>query len=143
MSQIQLSRQIYDKVLEHAAKHNQTPDRFVEDLLTAQLLPAHPYVEVIQSRSQPRAVIKETRIGVDVIVGYFQAGYTPQQIADEILPHLTPAQVYDALSYYEDHRATIDEMLQTNTPETWQAHLNQRLGKQAAAKLLGESDEKN
>jgi hypothetical protein len=71
-------------------------------------------------------------------VGYTQAGYTVQEIAADILPHLTPAQIYDALSYYEDHRVQIDEALNSNTPEMWQAQLEQRLGRQAAAKVLGQ-----
>jgi len=34
---------------------------------------------------------------------------------DEILaalPHLTPSQVYDALSYYHDHRDEIDQLIE-------------------------------
>jgi uncharacterized protein (DUF433 family) len=138
MSQIELSPQLYHKVQEAATRYNQTPDRFVEDLLSQYLLPAHPYVDITQGTGQPRAVIKGTRVGVDVIVGYTQAGYTVQEIAADILPHLTPAQIYDALSYYEDHRVQIDEALNSNTPEMWQAQLEQRLGRQAAAKVLGQ-----
>lgn len=140
MSQIEISPNLYNKVVEAAAKSNQTPDQFVETLLTAQLQPVHPYVEILQSRSQPRPVIKGTRVGVDVIVGYSQAGYTPQEIAVDILPHLTVAQVYDALSYYEDHRVQVDEILEMNTPENWQTYLEQRLGPKAAAQLLGRSN---
>jgi uncharacterized protein (DUF433 family) len=140
MSQIQLSQQIYNKVVEVANKQNQTPDQFVEQVLSTQLLPAHPYVEVIQSRNQPRPVIKGTRIGVDVIVGYSQAGYTPQEIAADILPHLTLAQLYDALSYYEDHRDQLDEMLKNSTSEIWQDRLKQRLGQPDAAQLLGQTN---
>lgn len=138
MSQIQISQHVYDKVREYAARNNQTPDRFVEDLLTAQLLPPHPYVEIIQGQEQPRAVIKGTRIGVDVIIGYTQAGYTPPEIAADILPHLNLAQIYDALSYYEDHRIQIDEVLQSNTPEIWQTRLQQKLGDKAVKQLLGQ-----
>lgn len=140
MSQIQLSQQIYNKVVEVANKQNQTPDQFVEQVLSTQLLPAHPYVEVIQSRNQPRPVIKGTRIGVEVIAGYSQAGYTPQEIAADILPHLTLAQLYDALSYYEDHRDQLDEILKNSTPEIWQDRLKQRLGRRDAAQLLGQTN---
>jgi len=51
------------------------------------------------------------------IVGYQQAGYTPHEIAIDILPHLTPAQVYDTLGYYEDHRADLDADMAANTEE--------------------------
>ncbi len=82
-------------------------------------------------------MIKGTRIGVDVIVGYTQAGYSPQEIATDVLPHLTLAQVYDALSYYEDHRAFIDSSLQTHSSEAWRERLRQRMGAAAAEQLLG------
>ena len=72
----------------------------------------------------------------DVIVGDTQAGYSPQEIADDMLPHLTPAQIYDALSYYEDHRPQIEAILQANTPEAWQARLGQQLGQETSARLM-------
>jgi uncharacterized protein (DUF433 family) len=133
---IRLPKTLYDRVAEQAAKHSRPPGRLIEEILTEQLMPQHPYVETLQSRSGPRAAIKGTRIGVDVIVGYAQAGYTPREIVENILPHLTLAQVYDALSYYEDHRAAIDASLQLNTPEAWRERLHQRLG-DAAARLVG------
>ena len=101
-------------------------------------MPHHPYVEVFSSRSGPRPVIKGTRVGVDVVVGYSQAGYTPHEIVETILPQLTLAQIYDALSYYEDHRAKVEQSLQTNTPDAWRNALQQRLGRESAGKLLGE-----
>jgi uncharacterized protein (DUF433 family) len=101
------------------------------------MIPTHPYIETTSSRSGPRAVVKNTRVGVDVIVGYIQAGYTPQEIATDILSHLTLAQIYDALSYYQDHRASIDEALQANTSEAWCERLRQRFGP-AVARLLGD-----
>ncbi|MCB0208214.1 MAG: DUF433 domain-containing protein [Anaerolineae bacterium] len=143
MSKIQISQQMYDKVAEVAAQRNQTPDQFVENLLATQLLPPHPYVEVIQSRSQPRAVIKGTRVGVDVIIGYMQAGYSPQAIAANILPQLSLAQIYDALSYYEDHRIEIEAVLSSNKPENWQEYIKHKLGKEASAQLLGQQDVKS
>lgn len=101
-------------------------------------MPSHPYIETVQGRSGLRAVIKGTRIGVDVIVGYTQAGYAPHEIATEILPHLTLAQIYDALSYYEDHKSTIDQVLRSNTYESWRERLRQRMGAANAGQLLGE-----
>jgi uncharacterized protein (DUF433 family) len=134
---IDLPKRLYDVLAERAALRDQTPSSLVQELLTEVVMPRHPYVETVQSRSGLRAVIKGTRVGVDVVVGYTQAGYTPQEIATNILPHLTLAQIYDALSYYEDHRTMIDEALQTNTSEAWRERLRQRLGGPAAAQLLG------
>jgi hypothetical protein len=40
-------------------------------------------------------------------------GYSIEEILDG-LPHLTPAQVYDALSYYHDHQAEIESDIATS-----------------------------
>ena len=84
-----------------------------------------------------RPIIKGTRIGVDVVVGYTRAGYTPQEIAAEILPQISLAQVYDALGYYEDNRESMDADMAAHTPEAWQARLRQEMG-ESATLLLGE-----
>ncbi len=135
---VPLPKSLYDQVVQRAATRNQAPARLVEEILSEELMPHHPYVEVLSSRSGPRPVIKGTRVGVDVVVGYSQAGYTPHEIVETILPQLTLAQIYDALSYYEDHRAEVEQSLQTNTPDVWRNALQQRLGSESAGKLLGE-----
>jgi len=56
-----------------------------------------------------------------------------------MLPHLNLAQVYDALSYYHDHTAEIEEALATNTVDAWQERLKERLGEPAYARLTGEA----
>ena len=135
---VPLPKSLYDQVVRQAASRNQAPARLVEEILSEELMPRHPYIEVIASRSGPRAVITGTRVGVDVIVGYSQAGYTPRELVETILPQLSLAQVYDALSYYEDHRAEVEQSLQNNTPAAWRNTLQQRLGHEAAGRLLGE-----
>ena len=35
-------------------------------------------------------------------------------------PILSPAQVYDALAYYHDHKAEMDRLLEEATHEYWQ-----------------------
>ncbi|MBI4789666.1 MAG: DUF433 domain-containing protein [Chloroflexi bacterium] len=56
------------------------------------------------------AEIKGTGIDVWAIVGYHRLGKTAEQIR-ESFPHLSLAQIYDALSYYYDHPAEIDAIL--------------------------------
>jgi hypothetical protein len=36
------------------------------------------------------------------------------------IPHLTVAQVHDALSYYYDHSAEVEAHIQTHSEEAWQ-----------------------
>jgi uncharacterized protein (DUF433 family) len=136
---IRISEKVYQVVEKEAAVRHQSPDKFVEDWLARQLLPQHPHIEVVESRSGPRPVVKNTRVGVDVIIGYNRAGYTPEQIAAELLPHLTLAQVYDALSYYHDHMDEIESLLEANSTTAWQERLRQQMGDTAYARLTGET----
>ena len=53
-------------------------------------------------------IIKGTRTTVKAIVGYHKLGLSVEEIL-EGLPHLTPAQVYEALSYYYDHQPEIEQ----------------------------------
>lgn len=55
-----------------------------------------------------RPIVKGTRTTVKAIVGYYKMGLTVEEIL-EGLPHLTPAQVYEALSYYHDHQSEIEQ----------------------------------
>lgn len=135
---IQLPAKLYTMLAERAARREQTPARFVESLLTELILPPHPYVEVVESRSGPRPVVKGTRVGVDVIMNYIQAGYSPRDLVNDFFPHLTLAQIYDVLSYYEDYRAVIDAAMETHTPEAWRQRLTQSLGETAVAQLFGD-----
>ncbi len=136
---IRVSKRVYQALAKEAAARHQSPDKFVEEWLARRLLPQHPHVEVVESRSGPRAVVKNTRVGVDVIVGYNRAGYTPEQIAGDLLPHLTLAQVYDALAYYHDHVDEIDAVMKANSTDAWQERLRGRMDSAAYARLTGKA----
>jgi len=58
-------------------------------------------------------VITGTRTSVRAIVGLWRLGVMPEAILNH-LPHLTLAQVFDALSFYLDHQAEIDESIERN-----------------------------
>jgi uncharacterized protein (DUF433 family) len=45
----------------------------------------------------------------DVVSVRDLGGLTPEEIAANVYPELTLAQVYAALAYYEDHRAEVDQ----------------------------------
>jgi len=63
-----------------------------------------------------RPIIKGTRTPVKAIVGYYKMGLSVEEIL-EGLPHLTPAQVYEALSYYHDHQAEIEQDIEESRVE--------------------------
>jgi len=52
-------------------------------------------------------IITETRASVRAIVGLWRMGIMPEEILNH-LPHLTLAQVFDALSFYLDHQIEIN-----------------------------------
>jgi uncharacterized protein (DUF433 family) len=63
-----------------------------------------------------RPIIQGTRITVKAIVGYYKLGLSTEEII-EGLPHLTPAQVYEALSYYHDHSSEIEQDIEEGRVE--------------------------
>ena len=61
-------------------------------------------------------IIKGTRISVRLIAEYENAGKNADEIV-AMYPHITHAQVYDALSYYYDNKEEIDRYREENTEE--------------------------
>jgi uncharacterized protein (DUF433 family) len=58
-------------------------------------------------------IIAGTRTSVRAIVGLWRLGTMPEEIPSH-LPHLTLAQVFDALSFYLDHQAEINDYIDRN-----------------------------
>jgi hypothetical protein len=75
---------------------------------------------------------------VSIIIGYLRLGETPESLVGQILPHLTVAQVYDALSYFHDHRDDIEQELLENSEERGRAYLRERLGKAGYLPVTGQ-----
>ena len=79
----------------------------------------HPYVERKKRVCGGRPVIRGTRFPVSSIVWNHKLGLTVEEILREF-PHLSPAQIHDALSYYYDHRTEIEEEIQqAQSLDTW------------------------
>ena len=58
-------------------------------------------------------IIEGTRTSVRAIVGLWRLGTMPEEIPTH-LPHLTLAQVFDALSFYLDHQTEINQYIEQN-----------------------------
>jgi uncharacterized protein (DUF433 family) len=58
-------------------------------------------------------VIEGTRTPVRAIVETWRRGITPEEIPSH-MPHLSLAQVFEALSYYSDHQAEINRHIERN-----------------------------
>jgi uncharacterized protein (DUF433 family) len=62
---------------------------------------------------QGEPIIAGTRTTVRAIVGLWRLGISPEEIPTH-LPHLTLAQVFDALSFYLDNQAEINDYIERN-----------------------------
>jgi uncharacterized protein (DUF433 family) len=58
-------------------------------------------------------IIKGTRTPVRAIVETWRMGVAPEEIP-KVLPHLTLAQVFSALTYYSDHQDEINNYIERN-----------------------------
>lgn len=77
----------------------------------------HPYITVKEGICGGSPAIKGTRIPVWAIIGYYkELNYSIEDILKQ-LPDLSPAQIYDAFSFYYDHQKEIDKELDLNTDE--------------------------
>jgi len=74
---------------------------------------AHRYVVINDQILGGEPIIEGTLTPVRAIVELGRQGLTPETIPTR-LPHLSPAQVFDALSYYSDHQAEIHQHIDRN-----------------------------
>jgi len=86
----------------------------------------HPYIVRVKGVCGGRPIIKGTRISVRDIAGLYKAGDTVEEIL-QTHPHLTPAAVHDAISYYHDHQSAIEQELRENRIEYILAKYNATL----------------
>jgi uncharacterized protein (DUF433 family) len=73
----------------------------------------HPYVTRAENILSGEPIIKGTRTPVRAVVEHWKFGDAPEEIVRK-LPHLRLAQVFDALGYYDDHRAEIEHAIALN-----------------------------
>lgn len=78
---------------------------------------AHRYVVSSPEVLGGERVIESTRTPVRAIVELWRSGVPVEEITID-LPHLTLAQVFDALSYYSGHTVEINSHIEANrSPE--------------------------
>jgi uncharacterized protein (DUF433 family) len=76
----------------------------------------HPHIVRVEGVAGGQPVIAGTRISVAFLARLLRAGDQPADII-ATYPHLEPAAVYDALSYYLDHRDEIDGYIGETAPD--------------------------
>lgn len=93
----------------------------LRDLVFAQLGPSsaseaptsHRYITRVDGILSGEPIIAGTRTPVRAVVEHWKFGDSPETIVRK-LPHLRLAQVFDALSYYDDHRDEIEQAIARN-----------------------------
>lgn len=98
-------------VLEEQAQHVRT--LFVSQNDGKQKATEHPYIAQVDSILSGEPIVRDTRTPVRAIVEYWKLGNHPEEILQK-LPHLRLAQIFDALSYYDDHREQIEHYIALN-----------------------------
>jgi uncharacterized protein (DUF433 family) len=73
----------------------------------------HCYITADDDILGGEPIIRETRTPVRAVVELWRLGISPEEIPLRF-PHLTLAQVFDALSYYSDHQAEINVLIEQN-----------------------------
>ncbi|MCY7278306.1 MAG: DUF433 domain-containing protein [Phormidesmis sp. CAN_BIN44] len=73
----------------------------------------HLYVIRDEQILSGEPIVKGTRTPVRAIVETWRMGVAPEEISNG-LPHLTLAQIFDALSYYSDHQDEINGYIDRN-----------------------------
>ncbi len=86
----------------------------------------HPYIVRIEGVCGGRPIVAGTRISVRTIAERVRLGDSPEQIVKDF-PPLTLAEVYDALSYYHEHRIEIEaEMVANREALAWVTNRSDR-----------------
>jgi uncharacterized protein (DUF433 family) len=74
---------------------------------------SHPYITQTEAILSGEPIIQGTRTPVRAVVEHWKFGDSPEEIARK-LPHLRLAQIFDALGYYDDHRAEVERYIALN-----------------------------
>jgi uncharacterized protein (DUF433 family) len=98
------------------------------DFMTTELETEHPHIVKVPGVLGGEPLIARTRIGVAFIARLLQAGEEPSEII-AAFPHLAAASVYDAISYYLDHREEIDDLVADSTLEALAERYGFRINK--------------
>jgi uncharacterized protein (DUF433 family) len=76
----------------------------------------HVHITVKSGVCGGTPIIRGTRTSVVNVAGYYRLGLTPEEIQRE-LPHLTLAQIFDALAFYLDHAKEVDVEMEQDLEE--------------------------
>jgi uncharacterized protein (DUF433 family) len=117
MPVIELTPQAYQLVVERAeALQRPLTEVASELILTEATASIHPYVERRVGVLGGKPVVKGTRLPVWQLAERLQLGDSPEDLLDAY-QHISAAALYDAISYYYDHRLEIQQQIEQNRLE--------------------------
>lgn len=82
----------------------------------------HPYITSDKDIGDGKPIIAGTRTRVSNIIAYHKLGLSPEELACEF-PHLSLAQIHDALSYYYENQQTIDKEIDEESEDNIKEYL--------------------
>ena len=94
--------------------------------MSLELKTEHPYIIKNAEVCGGSPIISGTRITVRLIAARVKSGDSAEDILRDY-PHLTLAQIHDAISYYFDHRDEIEKEIKENTVREVMKKYNLRL----------------
>ena len=84
----------------------------------------HPHVVKVHGVGSGEPIILGTAIMVRTLIEQYQLGSSIEELLWDY-PQLSPAQIYDAIAYYHDHKEEMDHLLDEATYEHWQPIIEQ------------------
>jgi uncharacterized protein (DUF433 family) len=136
---ITVSDQLYSALEKQAKRGHEAVEQLTERWLSERLdLARYPELVWREGPGGWRAGIRNTAIDVYTIIGYIRAGYTAQDIADDLLPQLSIAQINAASQYYAEHPDDVDSTLRESEPTAITERLQRVLGSDSYGKLVGQ-----
>lgn len=114
MAILTVSRPTYERLARRASAMRRRPDELADELLNAHVeATGHPHVTRQEGVRGGRSVLRGSSIPVWLVIAMWKAGDTPDEIA-QAYPYLRPAAIYDAISYYFDHREDVEAEIAEN-----------------------------
>ncbi len=117
-----VSQQTYELLARRARATRREPDELADEFLRACVQPTeHPYVVRREGFRGGRPILRDSNVPVWLIAAMWKAGDSFEEI-EQAYPHLKPAAIYDAISYYLDHQQEIEAEIaenRSNLPDNW------------------------
>jgi len=130
MTTINVTPEAYEIIARWAEETHRSLDEIASQIITTHAaMTEHPYIERRDDVLGGKPTIKGTRLPVWQIAERLKLGDSPDELLNAYL-HLPAAAIYDAISYYYDHREEIEQQIEENRLENVLAQHNATMDEQ-------------